>query len=263
MSQVWQEHRENQWLWGAIGSVILHGLLGGFLFLMPAEARDKLLGAVDFSVNRTERAVEPEKEPPVEEKIESVVEEVPVKAARPRAKVEKIPEVPPEPPPKPPPKFTMSGGTFADEGTWGLAADVGDSRFGAIDGEGKYTPGDDEKKDQKAVTPAPVAPAKPKKPKAKLAKSSEVKTKPKVKLEQTIPYPTEARKLGIEGKVRMRVDIDEQGKVIQVTVLEEPGGGLGKAAAKALEGFLFEPAVDMDGNPVAYRITYIYVFELE
>lgn len=272
MKSVWQESQDLSWLWGAAGSAVLHVVLAVVLFLLPAEARDRILDTVDLSVTRKQKVPERQEpdreEPPDEKKVqEPEVEEVQVEKTVPRkARPSRAKEPEPEktePPPKPPPKFTMSGGTFADEGSWSLAAEVGESRFGSLDGQGEYEPGDDQKSTDKAPAPAPAPKPKPKKPKFSPAKSSEVKAKPKVILEQTIPYPAEARKLGIEGKVRLRVDIDEKGKVLKVTVLQDPGGGLGKAAAKALKGFLFSPAVSLSGKPVDYRITYVYVFELE
>ncbi len=264
MSDVWQQRTEHHWIWGAAGSMALHGVVAALLFLLPAEARDRILGAVDFQVEKTRPRPLPEELPPVPEK-PAEPEPEQIKVARPRnEKPVKTPAIEqPEPPPKPPPKFTMSGQTFADEGTWGLAAEVGDSRFGSLAGDGEYKSGNDDVSSTPATTVAPVAPSKTKKSGFSPAKSSDVKDKPKVLLEQTIPYPPEARKLGIEGKVRMRVDIDEKGKVVDITILEDPGGGLGKAAAKALQSFVFSPALDLQGKPVDYRITYVYVFELE
>lgn len=262
MRGVWDEPRSHGWAWGAAGSIVLHGVLAVWMFLMPAEARDSFLSKVDFAVQKKARQPEPEKKPepeldePEPEEPEPVVKRKP--AARQPAEE---PEPEEEPPPKPPPKFQMSGETFAGEGTWALEAEVGKSRFGSLDGEGEY---DKDKKDEPAVTKT-LEPAPKKKGKGgfKPAKPGEVKNKPKVVLEQQIPYPPEARKLGIEGKVRMRVDIDKKGRVVKVTVIQDPGGGLGKAAAKAIMGFLFSPAIGMNGKPVDYRITYTYVFKLE
>ena len=263
MSTVWDTRSSGGWVWGVVGSGIVHGVLAIALFIVPAEARDRILGKVDFSVNK-KAAPEPEeqKPPPVVEKPET--EQDPVvarkKAAR-KPAAEEVEEQEPEPK-KPPPKFQMSGETFAGDGTWSLAAEVGDGRFGSLSGEGKY-----EKKIEKP--PEPEGPAgkgtggKPAKKGFSPAKPGEVKDKPKVVLEQQIPYPPEARKLGIEGKVRLRVDIDKKGRVVKVQVLQDPGGGLGQAAAKAIKGFHFSPAIGLSGKPVDYRITYTYVFKLE
>jgi len=263
VSDVWDEPRSGGWIWGAVGSAVLHGLLAVALFIVPAEARDHILSKVDFSVNK-KAAQEPDEEKPPPEVEKPETEEEPVaivkKAAQKPAEEEAAEEEPE--PPKPPPKFQMSGGTFAGDGSWSLAAEVGDSRFGSLSGEGGY-----EKKIEKPSKPEGPSGAgtgnKPKKKGFSPAKPGEVKDKPKVVLEQQIPYPAEARKLGIEGTVRLRVDIDKKGRVVKVQVLKDPGGGLGKAAAKAIKGFLFSPAINLNGKPVDYRITYTYVFKLE
>ena len=262
MSTVWDEPRSGGWIWGVVGSGILHGVLAAFLFIMPAEARDRILAKVDFSVNKKTAPETEEQKPPEVDRPELDEEPVVVKkkAARKPAAPEEAEEEPE--PKKPPPKFQMSGETFAGDGSWSLAAEVGDSRFGSLSGEGEY-----EKKIEKPPEPdGPSGSGTGKKSKKKgfsPAKPGQVKDKPKVVLEQQIPYPAEARKLGIEGKVRLRVDIDTKGRVVGVKVLQDPGGGLGKAAAKAIKGFLFSPAIGLGGKPVDYRITYTYVFELE
>jgi protein TonB len=263
MSDVWEDDRNGSWIWGALGTLVVHGAIAGFFFLLPAEARDRILGKVDFTVERTARQVAENEEPPPEEQVPEEKED-PVKVSRRKPAEKPAGE---EPPPsednkKPPPKFQMSGQTFAGEGSWDLAAEVGDGRFGSLGGEGKYDKKVEEKSENvegpagggiKKSTKVGFSPAKP----------EEVKEKPQVVLEQQIPYPPEARKLGIEGKVRLRVDVDRKGRVVKVEVLQDPGGGLGQAAAKAIKGFLFSPAIAMNGKPVDYRLTYIYVFKLE
>jgi protein TonB len=242
----------------------VHGILAAFLVILPAEARKQLLGAVDFTVQK--KAPEPpEREPPPEKKtLPDEPEPERIKVPRPRPAVPRpVEEPPPEqaPPPKPPPKFQMSGKTFAGDGSWSVAADVGDSRFGSLGGEGTY----EKKAEDKPPAVAATGTGEGKGPKAGFSPASpgKVKDKPKVLMEQQIPYPPEARKLGIEGKVRLRVDIDRKGRVVKVQIIQDPGGGLGQAAAKALKSFVFSPAIGLDGKPVDYRITYTYVFTLE
>jgi protein TonB len=262
MSGVWEEPRESGWIWGAAGSFVLHGAIAAALFLAPAEARDHILGKVDFTVQKKVRETKPPEKKP-EQKTQKPDEEEIVKVAKRKPAARKPMEDPPPeaPPPAPPPKFQMSGETFAGDGTWALAAEVGESRFGSLSGEGEY----DKKAEKKVDKPAKTGTGGSKKSAKGFspAKPGEVKEKPKVVLEQQIPYPAEARKLGIEGKVRLRVDINKKGRVVGVQVLKDPGGGLGKAAAKAIKGFLFSPAIGLNGKPVDYRITYTYVFKLE
>jgi protein TonB len=75
-------------------------------------------------------------------------------------------------------------------------------------------------------------------------------------------YPPEAARAGVEGEVKLRLLVDETGRVRQVTVLSDPGYGLGPAAARiARRFFRFKPA-RLGGEPVATEIPFTVVFEL-
>ena len=75
-------------------------------------------------------------------------------------------------------------------------------------------------------------------------------------------YPPEAYKMGIEGKVDLRVGIDENGEVRQVKVIGKAGHGFDEAARDALRRFKFSPARTSDGKPVAVNITYRFSFDM-
>jgi protein TonB len=76
-------------------------------------------------------------------------------------------------------------------------------------------------------------------------------------------YPPEARRLGFEGKVVMRVSIDENGDVVEVKIVTPAGHGFDEAAKKAvLRGVKFKPAETSDGKRVPVRIDYSFVFNL-
>lgn len=76
-------------------------------------------------------------------------------------------------------------------------------------------------------------------------------------------YPGEARRLGFEGKVRLRLLIDEQGRVAGATVLDDPGHGLGAAAARSLPRHCrFRPG-RRGGQAVATSIVYTVGYELQ
>ena len=62
-------------------------------------------------------------------------------------------------------------------------------------------------------------------------------------------YPTFARKMGKEGRVLLRLTIDEQGKLLSVEVLEDPGFGFAEAAVKAVRNSSYVPA-QRGGSPV-------------
>lgn len=115
-----------------------------------------------------------------------------------------------------------------------------------------------------APPPAPPPPAeRPYKPVSSLA----VKTLPEIDSEacgRGITYPKEARALGIEGDVVLRVELDDQGKVRRVRVVSGLGHGLDQAAVAALTRTCrFTPAYDSAGQPVAYIIpAYTFHFEL-
>ncbi|MXX76250.1 MAG: energy transducer TonB [Holophagales bacterium] len=76
-------------------------------------------------------------------------------------------------------------------------------------------------------------------------------------------YTEYARKARIEGKVILRLTIDEQGEVREdVEVLEGLDMGLTEAAIVALRQWRFEPAL-LDGQPVAVHWTMTVNFRLE
>jgi protein TonB len=76
-------------------------------------------------------------------------------------------------------------------------------------------------------------------------------------------YPPQALRAGIEGAVKLRLVVDEQGSVREATVVSDPGYGLGPAAARAAKRwFRFRPA-RKDGAPVAVEIPFTVRFVLQ
>jgi TonB family protein len=76
-----------------------------------------------------------------------------------------------------------------------------------------------------------------------------------------IAYPENARSDGVEGRVRLWVQLDETGQVLSVEVLDEPGSGLGDAARKALLNATFKPPTHL-GRREATAFEYVYRFQL-
>lgn len=74
-------------------------------------------------------------------------------------------------------------------------------------------------------------------------------------------YPLSALAEKREGRVVLRLTIDESGNVLEVTVQEPAGHGFDEAALAAAEGFRFAPA-KRGGTPVSSRILYAYEFQL-
>ena len=76
-------------------------------------------------------------------------------------------------------------------------------------------------------------------------------------------YPPEARRLGFEGKVKLKVDIDESGAVRGVRIVTPAGHGFDEAAKNAIRKLIkFKPAETSDGRHVPVRIDYTFHFNL-
>jgi TonB family protein len=74
-------------------------------------------------------------------------------------------------------------------------------------------------------------------------------------------HPPEALALGLEADVGLSIDLDENGTVVDVTVLVAAGHGFDEAAVEAVRRFVFAPARRGD-VPIASRIHYRYQFRL-
>jgi periplasmic protein TonB len=89
-----------------------------------------------------------------------------------------------------------------------------------------------------------------------------VSAMPRVISEFRVPYPDNAKKNAIEGKVVMDVLVDEKGNVRQVKLVRGPGFGLNEAAIKSMKQFKFKPA-KIGERSVAVVIRYGINFVLE
>jgi TonB family protein len=77
------------------------------------------------------------------------------------------------------------------------------------------------------------------------------------------PYPEEAKRLGFEGEVKLRVTVDEQGRVKAGRVISDPGHGLGQQAIENMKQLCrFRPA-RRNEEPVTTEIPYTVRFELQ
>src|SRR6185369_2242340 len=78
----------------------------------------------------------------------------------------------------------------------------------------------------------------PTKPEYKPIADLYVKSLPDIDSEacaRMVPYPAEAEQLGIEGQVKLRIALDEMGKVHDIKVLSGLGHGLDQAAVNAMK----------------------------
>lgn len=114
---------------------------------------------------------------------------------------------------------------------------------------------------------APLPPAPPPERPYKPVSALYIKTMPDIDAEECgrgIPYPQQARDLGIQGDVILRIELDEKGHVHGAKVLTGLGYGLDQAAIHALKfKCKFTPAIASDGSPASYVIpSYTFHFEL-
>lgn len=77
------------------------------------------------------------------------------------------------------------------------------------------------------------------------------------------PYPPQAEEAGIEGTVVLAIDVDTEGLVERIELVEPAGHGFDQAAMDAVANFVFSPAEAGEAGPVPVRITYRYNFVLE
>jgi protein TonB len=74
-------------------------------------------------------------------------------------------------------------------------------------------------------------------------------------------YPLMARRLGKEGRVLLRLTIDDNGKLLNIEVIEGAGYGFTEAAIEAVKKSTFQPAVK-DGKPVMSKALLPVKFSL-
>lgn len=81
---------------------------------------------------------------------------------------------------------------------------------------------------------------------------------------KTVPpgFPEQAKKRGAKGVVVAQINVDEQGEVARVEVLEAPDPLIKEAVIKAIEQWRFDPPT-IGGKPVRIRgkLTFYYVIE--
>jgi protein TonB len=89
----------------------------------------------------------------------------------------------------------------------------------------------------------------------------QVDRQPELLTEFKPPYPEEARRAGIEGRVTLQITVDEAGQVTSAKVIQGVGYGLDEAARTGMLKARFRPATK-GGEAVATTLTFVYRFEL-
>jgi protein TonB len=81
---------------------------------------------------------------------------------------------------------------------------------------------------------------------------------------RTVPpvYPTELRREGVAGVVKVKFTVDVQGNVSDPTVESSSNPGFDKAAIDAIKKWKFKPATQ-DGTPIAKAVSIPLKFTLD
>src|SRR5262245_16532488 len=85
---------------------------------------------------------------------------------------------------------------------------------------------------------------------------------PKLKQFVKAVYPADKEAAGVTSHVVLSIEIGDDGKVGEVTVVTTGGADFDAAAIAAVKQFVFEPA-ESAGTPIPVKITYDYVFKIE
>ena len=75
-------------------------------------------------------------------------------------------------------------------------------------------------------------------------------------------YPEEARRAELEGAVRTKLLVDEEGAVVRATLVSDPSGAFGRAAIRLARLYRFKPA-RIGNRAVATEIEFTIQFELD
>lgn len=108
--------------------------------------------------------------------------------------------------------------------------------------------------------PPPLLAAPPPSPTFEPVDEESVAEFPEAYVKPEPEYPEMAKRMGIGGKVLVRIGIDRKGNIKSVRVLEKAGYGMDEAAVKAAWRHRFKPARRPDGEPVDFVITYSFSF---
>ena len=82
-------------------------------------------------------------------------------------------------------------------------------------------------------------------------------------LAENIKYPAIARESGIQGRVFLSFVVEKTGKITDMKVVKDIGGGCGKEAMRVVETMPNWKAGNQNGNPVRVRMNLPVLFKLE
>lgn len=238
-------------VFAALGVAASVGVHGGLTFAVMSLPKDQKRAATAIAIHEAKKKPPKPPEPAKLEEKPKPKEKTPQKAAA-NAKAAPADAKPDTPPPSgkqasaaamdglPDFGLSLSGGT----GPGGLAIPTGG-------GAGPQAE-------------APAAAAKKAAPQGQRpdADCADPVVRPKVTRQVRAGYPDSARADKVEGRVRIEVNIDDQGRVSSARVVSGLGHGLDEAALASVKQWQFSPAIRC-GKPLAQTITVPIVFQIE
>ncbi len=244
------------YVWGAAVAISLHALVAFGLMLVPGHSLHlRRPSAVEVDIVRP-RPAEPPPPPEVPMPPEPPPPEPPHRPVV-RKLTERI-----KPPPPPMPNQEVKPAPVTEEPArpvFGVTKDsvvAGESPVAVPVGNTLMT------KDRTlAKTPPPPLPAAPPPPAFAPVDEESVAEFPEAYIKPKPEYPELARRMGIGGKVLVKLGIDRKGFVKSVRVLKKAGYGMDEEAVKAAWHYRFKPARRADGEPVDFVITYSFSFQ--
>jgi protein TonB len=244
-------------IWAAlVASFLVHGVLAATMGRLPRRSllpRQQVSVTVDYATPPPEPPKAPPPPPPPPVKMPRALPKRVARASLPPPRVPQ-PPAPQDAPPPPtkeakdptPQPLIVTGITLeSTTSSGGMAVGVGNTLRGAPS--------------TTAAAPETVKPYKA----ARYATSAQVNELPGVLNRDALDikryYPPAALKKEFEGDVVLRLLIDSDGTIAKVDVVNDPGEGLGAAAARAVRQLRFSPG-KVDGEAVATTIPFTIRF---
>lgn len=75
-------------------------------------------------------------------------------------------------------------------------------------------------------------------------------------------YPEDCYNMGIEGPIEITFDLQDTGELTNASVARGIGGGCDEAALEAIRNSEFNPAMDLNGEPIPSRHTIQIIYRL-
>jgi TonB family protein len=252
----------------AVGALAVHLVV---MFLIAEVKRPRPDQVVDMAMEDV-IPPEPEEKPP-EPEPEKLPEPEPEKEPEPERPVEKAP--PPEPketaaepkaatePPPPGPTGEPAPGWAVDTPNADQPYQIGDVPVGqarAPGGRGKGGTGGGAGTGGGGSDPAATG-------EDGTVSVAAIKTMPQPIgdtdfVDATRDYPPDAKRLGVEGQVKVRLKVDATGKVATRSLVTRLGHGLDELALKLANRLRFKPAIDTSDRPVPATVVWTFTFTL-